>query len=61
MRSAGRKIGRWFRELTLDAASYWGMRRRFSQELRTALLIAFGFGVACFGAAFVAAKLIGHS
>jgi hypothetical protein len=37
------------------------MRMRVRQELRTALLIAIGLAVVCFGAAALAAKLIGHS
>jgi hypothetical protein len=37
------------------------MRMRVRQELRTALLIAIGLGVVCFGAAELAAKLLGQS
>jgi hypothetical protein len=37
------------------------MRTRVRQELRTALLIAIGLAVLCFGAAAIAAKLIGQS
>ena len=37
------------------------MRKRVRQELQTALLIALGLGVVCFGAAALAARLIGQS
>ena len=43
------------------AASYFGMRNRVHQEVKTALLIALAMGVVCFGAAIVTAKLVGYS
>ncbi len=53
------RTGIW--ELRPQATGCLCMRTRVRQELRTALLIAIGLAVLCFGAAAIAAKLIGQS